>query len=142
MSKSKILSTVMADLFPNSGKVISEKLSTDEHAGFSADVQELNDRLEAQATANEQIVADLAASATQVTDLTGKLEAANTLAEGTAQKLTVVTSERDTYKAHYDAATKVGAIKAKEDEGSRGSVEMASYNASAVEVFNQAHGTK
>lgn len=134
------LTTIMAAFFPKSEKVISEKLSTTEHASFSADVQELNDRISAQTAANELVVADLAASAIQVTELTASLAAATALAEGRAAELTTITAERDTYKAHYDAAVKLGTKQGKEDEGSRSTAELASYNANAIAVFNQVHG--
>lgn len=140
MSKSKILSTIMAGLFPNSEKAISEKLSTEEHASFSDDVNELNTRLEAQTAANELVTADLTAANSKVAELTGQLATVTALAESRAAEITTITAQRDTFKAHYDTAAKQGSKSAKEDENSRGTVELSSYNAHAQEVFAKAHG--
>jgi peptidoglycan hydrolase CwlO-like protein len=133
MSKAKTLSAIIAGLFTNSDKAISEKLSSEEYASFSQEASDLNTKLEAQVTLNEQLTA-------QVSDLTTKLEAANTLAESRAAEITTVTNERNTFKTHYDKAAAQGTGTADRDENSHGKVETSSYNANALEVYHKAHG--
>ena len=62
MGKMKQLAAVISDLFPKSDKAVSEKLSTEEFNEFSAEVTELNERLEAQVEGNKKVVADLNAT--------------------------------------------------------------------------------
>lgn len=133
MSKAKTLSAIIAGLFTNSDKAISEKLTSEEYASFSQDASDLNTKLEAQVTLNEQLTA-------QVTDLTTQLAAANTLADSRAKEITTITAERDTFKAHYDKAAAQGTGTADRDENSHGKVETTSYNANALEIFNKVHG--
>jgi len=115
-------------------------LTSEEYASFSEDASELNTRLDSQASANELVVADLATANAQVAELTTQLATATALAESRATELTIITAERDVFKGHYDKAAAKGTSTADRDENSHGKVEVASYNANALEVFHKAHG--
>lgn len=55
----KTLAAVVAALFPTSEKAISEKLTQEEFDAFAGEAQEAQDRLDAQATGNAAMNADL-----------------------------------------------------------------------------------
>lgn len=77
MSKTLIsVATMIATLFAQSQKAISEKLSSDEFATFSAEVKETHDRLEAQQQGNEQIKADLEAEKAKASTAESQRDAA------------------------------------------------------------------
>lgn len=140
MGKIKQLAAVIADLFPSSEQVVSEKLSAEEFTSFGADVAELNERLEAQAEGNAKVVADLAASTLELTEMAGKLEAAEKLVAAGVTELGAVSFERDKYKAHYEKAAAAGTIEGEADANSKGATrKLAGYNEQAVEAFNKAH---
>tara|TARA_R110002124_G_scaffold122630_1_gene281188 strand:- start:123 stop:548 length:426 start_codon:yes stop_codon:yes gene_type:complete len=139
MSKSNILSTILANLFVNSDKVISEKLTAEEHSAFALEVQEINDRLDAQTEANQLVVANLEAANAQIKTLTSSLNAAESQLASTTSNLTAVTTERDKYKAHHDKISKTGDENPDEDENSRKSTKTASYNTNAVETWHKAN---
>ena len=139
MSKPITLSTILANLFPGSQKVISEKLTTEEHIGFSAEVQELNDRIDAQTQANELLVADLATANATIAGLQANLATANTNLQAANANLTAITGERDRYKAHYDKIGDKGNQNPGEDENSRKPSGKAGYNQHALDVWHKAN---
>lgn len=55
----KTIAAIVAALFPNSEKAISEKLTQEEFNAFAGDAQEVENRLEAQATGNQAVADDL-----------------------------------------------------------------------------------
>jgi len=129
---------VLSSLFGKSHKAISEKLSTEEFNEFTQEATELSTRLEDQKTENELAVGDLATANASiatlnasVSTLTASLATANT-------QLTAVTTERNTYKAHYDQSANKGDKEGGEDENSRKS-ELADYNQNALDVWHKAH---
>jgi septal ring factor EnvC (AmiA/AmiB activator) len=79
------VAAILAALFPNSEKAISEKLTQEEFNAFAADAQEAQTRLDAQATGNEALNGDLTAAKADA----AKAEAA----------LTAMQAERDTAQA-------------------------------------------
>jgi len=139
MSKPKTLSAILSALFPKSEKVISEKLSTQEHETFAADASELQERLDAQTTANELVTADLTKATARVTELEGSLAAAEGQVATLTASLTAMTTERDTYKAHHEKAVQKGDKDADQDHNSRGSSGKASYNENAMNVWQKAN---
>ncbi len=143
MGKMKQLAAVITDLFPKSDKAVSEKLSTEEFNEFSAEVTELNKRLEAQVEGNKKVVADLNAKIAELSEVKGKLEAAEQLVAGSKAKLATVIGERDKYKAHYEKAAEAGMTEGEADSNSQGATKkLSGYNAQAVELFNKVHGGK
>jgi septal ring factor EnvC (AmiA/AmiB activator) len=85
----KTVAAVLAALFPNSEKAISEKLTQEEFDAFAADAQETQNRLDAQEQGNTAITADLAT--------------ANASLEQTQATLTQ--AQADLTKANADLAT-------------------------------------
>lgn len=140
MSTTKIVSTVIAGLFPKSEKAVSEKLSTEEHNDFAADVTALHDQIENLTITSDLAVSDLATANATIATLTTEKQGAEAKVTSISTQLATVTAERDTFKAHYDAAAKLGTGTGKEDENSRQKVETSSYNANALEIFNKTHG--
>lgn len=142
MSKPVTLAAIIAGLFGRSEKAISEKLSTEEHQEFAADVNELNEKLQTQTAEATRLATELEAANTQITTL----EASVTEKEGQITtlnaSLTAVTNERNTYKAHYDETSGKGGKEGSEDANSRGKSEMASYNQHAMDYFNRNRATK
>lgn len=129
----------MAALFPTSNQSLSENLSTEEYNALTSEVTELNARLDAQATGNLALAADLATATASVTELTAKLTASEQKATDLAGQVTSLTSDRDKYKAHYDKAASAGKVEGNADANSLNS-EKASYNQHAIEVFHETHG--
>jgi chromosome segregation ATPase len=139
MSKPITLSSIMSALFPGSDKVISEKLSTDEHAAFGAEVQELNDKITAHeatiaTTAAELVTAGeaLTTATASVATLTAQLATAN-------GQITTLTTERDKYKAHHDKISSKGDSNPDTDENSKGKNMEAGYNQHALNVWQKAN---
>ena len=139
MSKPITLSSIIAAIFPGSDKVISEKLTADEHASFAAEVGTLNEQLEASTLANTTLSADLLARTTElatasatITTLEASLATANTT-------LSTVTAERDKYKAHHDKISSLGNQNPNEDENSRHKNLQAGHNQNAIDVWNKAN---
>lgn len=138
MSKHLTLVAFVASLFSRSEKAISEKLSTEEHNEFMADITDLNEKLEASTTENTRIAGELEAAAGNVTRLETELATANTQIATLNTNLTAMTTERDKYKAHYDASAKKG-DKEGDDQNSRGASGKAGYNDHAMAVWQKAH---
>lgn len=142
MSKATILSTIMSNLFPKSEKAISEKLTSEEHTEFSADVNVLNAKLEEAESANVMLKADLDTANATIGNLQNDLTASGGNVISLNEQLSEMTAQRDTFKAHYDLTAQKGSAKADEDENSRGTLEMSSYNENAISVFKNTHGIK
>lgn len=132
MSAMKTLSIFLAGFFPKSEKVISEKLTTEEHASFLLDANEMSKSFDGQTS-------QLVAANNTISELNAQLEASALEATTKATQLASVMQERDTYKAHYDAALKVGAATAGEDLNSQDTEASTDYNAYAVSVWHQTH---
>lgn len=91
------VANIVAALFPKSQKQISEKLATEEFNQFSADAQEIQERLDSQAESNGTLSADLTDTKTKlgtaearITELEGQLttaQSAQTTAEQNATDL-------------------------------------------------------
>lgn len=81
----KTLSAVVTALFPNSVQPIAEKLNTEEFNAFAGDADELHNRLSAQQTGNEQVVADLATARARVVELEAQTTAGAAATERVVQ---------------------------------------------------------
>lgn len=132
----------MGALFGRSEKAISEKLSTEEHQEFAADVTELNDKLETQTAEATRLAGELEAANTQISTLQASLTAKEAEITTLNASLATVSAERDTYKGHYDEAAAKGGKEGSEDANSRGKSGLASYNEHALEVFNRSRANK
>jgi len=91
----KTVSAILAALFGNSEKAVSEKLTQDEFNAFAADAQEVQNRLDAQAEGNAAMNADL----TQA-----KADADKAETELATTKAALATTEADLAKANERAA--------------------------------------
>ncbi|MCE7061261.1 hypothetical protein [Dyadobacter sp. CY343] len=138
MSKQTTVAALIAGFFGRSEKAISEKLSTEEHNEFSADVSELNEKLETANTENARISTELATAATRITELEASLSTASVEVTTMTASLATVTTERDKYKGHYDEAAKKGEQNAGQDANSRGASGKAVYNENAIAVWQKA----
>jgi chromosome segregation ATPase len=139
MSKQTTLSSIIGNLFGRSEKAISEKLSTEEHEGFAADVTELNSKLEAKIADNQTINASLITANETIASLQGQLTDSQTQVATLNSSLASVTSDRDKYKGHYDEASKKGDKDADQDHNSRGASGKTSYNENAMAVWQKSH---
>ncbi|WP_254561786.1 hypothetical protein [Dyadobacter diqingensis] len=133
------LSTIFAKFFPGSEQAISQSLSVADHATFAAEVNTLNEQLEATTLANATLSADLvtrtselATATASITTLEAKLATANA-------SLLAVTAERDKYKAHHTKASSTGDQNPDEDANSRQATSMAGYNQNAMDVWKKAN---
>lgn len=116
MSKpTKTLAAVVAALFPASEKAISEKLAQEEFDAFAGEAQEAQDRLDAQATGNAAMNADLTA-ANAAADLAEIRATAAEAALATAQgelatanaTIATLTPKATAYDAHKAALAGAG----------------------------------
>lgn len=116
MSKpTKTLAAVVAALFPASEKAISEKLAQEEFDAFAGEAQEAQDRLDAQATGNAAMNADLTA-ANAAADLAETRATAAEAALATAQgqlatanaTIATLTPKATAYDAHKAALAGAG----------------------------------
>lgn len=139
MSKITILAAFMSTFFGRSEKVISEKLSTEEHNQFTEDMSELSEKFEAATTENTRITGELAVAAARITELEGSLTGANDQVTSLTASLQSVTSDRDKYKAHYDEVADKGDKDADQDQNSRGTSGKSSYNENAMSVWQKAN---
>ncbi|MVM37273.1 hypothetical protein GO730_05860 [Spirosoma sp. HMF3257] len=139
------VATFMASFFGKSEKVISEKLSTDEHNDFTSEVLGLNQKLEelqGEKTTLEnslKVQQDLVTEkATKITELEGKitgLESQVTTLQG--QKVAAET-EGGKYKAWFEKQAGAGAQLPEADaSNAEGAPELSSYNANALAVFRR-----
>ncbi|MVM36505.1 hypothetical protein GO730_00595 [Spirosoma sp. HMF3257] len=112
------VATILATLFGNSHKALSEKLSTEEFNAFSAEAQELQDRLDAQEAGNLAVTGDLtkanadlaiaqAALTTAQTEL-GTTKTALTTANSTIATLTPKATAWDAHKAALNGSNLSG----------------------------------
>jgi chromosome segregation ATPase len=139
MSKPTTLSSIIGSLFGRSEKAISEKLSTEEHEGFAADVNELNSKLEAQIADNETINASLITANETIAGLQGQLTESQTQITSLNASLTSMTANHDKYKAHYDLTAGKGDNEAGIDHNSRGASAKTGYNENAMAVWQKAN---
>lgn len=142
MSKPVTLTAIIAGFFGRSEKAISERLSTEEHQQFAADVTDLNAKLETQTAEATRLAGELATANAQITTLQASVTEKDGQITTLNASLTAVTAERNTYKAHYDEAAGKGGKEGSEDANSRGKSDMASYNQHALDYFNRNRGTK
>ena len=116
--KKTTLGSVIAALFPNSEKAVSEKLDQSEFDAFAAEAEETQKRLDAQTAGNEAVAADLAAANAKTTALEATVATASTdLATAqaslrTAQEANVGLKAKadqwDAYKASLTGASLTG----------------------------------
>lgn len=140
MSKPRTLASVIAGFFGRSEKAISEKLSSEEHAEFAADVTDIDQNIEAQATENSRLTAELETATTQVTTLEASIAEKDGQIATLSAQLATVTGERDTYKAHYEKAADKGDKNPDQDHNSRNKgVAKSSYNENALSVWHKTH---
>jgi septal ring factor EnvC (AmiA/AmiB activator) len=110
MSLQKLtLAAAIAALFPTSEKAISEKLTQEEFNAFSGEAQEVQNRLDAQATGNQAVADDLVKANATLKETQDKLTAAEsardqaqgdlTKANATVTELTPKASAWDAHKA-------------------------------------------
>ncbi|PMD97394.1 hypothetical protein BWI97_07125 [Siphonobacter sp. BAB-5405] len=113
MSKqTKPITQVMSDLFPNSAKVLSEQLSTEQFNSFTTDASEAAARIEALQDGNKQMKADLEAAVTRATtaeaslkDLQGKHSTLEAEANGLKETNGKLQGWYDNHKAAIDSST-------------------------------------
>lgn len=118
MSLQKLtLAAALAALFPTSEKAISEKLTQEEFNAFSGEAQEVQNRLDAQASGNQAVADDLVKANTALTEAQDKLkaaEAARDQAQGDLTKanttITELTPKADAWDAHKKALNASGVI--------------------------------
>lgn len=111
MSQTKLtLAAILSALFPTSEKAISEKLTQEEFNAFSGEAQEVQNRLDAQATGNQAVADDLVkvnATLKETQDKLTAAEAARDKAQGeltTANStITELTPKADAWDAHKKA---------------------------------------
>lgn len=134
----------MATYFGKSEKVISEKLSTEEHNNFTADAQKLQEQitsLESDKTTLEGKVTALEGEKTTLasdkTTLEGKVTALEGDKTALAGKLTAAETDRDKYKGWFDKQKGAGNELPEADETSKGGAEMTDYNANALAIFRK-----
>lgn len=70
------VAAILTALFSNSEKAISEKLTQEEFNAFAADAQEVQTRLDAQATGNQAVADDLTTAQAALATAQGKLATA------------------------------------------------------------------
>lgn len=138
MTTPNAIAAIMGSFFPKTEKVISESLSTEQHASFTAEVTELNDRISAQATANGLVVADLATANTTIAQLNATISTLQASETGLNAQIASLTTERNLYKEQHEKAASQGNRDPNEDESSRQSSKVASYNAHALAEFQKA----
>jgi septal ring factor EnvC (AmiA/AmiB activator) len=100
------LAAALAALFPISGKAISEKLTQEEFNSFGTEVQEAQDRLDAQAQGNEAVAADLKAAETRQNELQAELTTASnnlTKAQGDLTNAQTLISQLEPKAGQWDA---------------------------------------
>jgi septal ring factor EnvC (AmiA/AmiB activator) len=110
----KTVAAILTALFSNSEKAISEKLTQEEFNAFATEAEEVQNRLEAQATGNQAVADELttanAALATAQAALTtaqtdrDTANAALATANGTITTLTPKAAQWDAYKASLTGA--------------------------------------
>ena len=115
LKPTKTLAAALAALFPNSEKAVSEKLTQEEFDAFAGEAQEVQNRLDAQASGNAAMNADLtaakaAADAAENALATAQsaLATANTelaTAQETATGLKAKADQWDAYKASLTGVT-------------------------------------
>lgn len=139
----------MATHFGKSEKVISEKLSTEEHNEFTAETQKLQEQvtsLENDKTSLTEKVTGLEGErdtlATEKTTLEGKVTALESDKTEIQGKLTTAEADRDKYKGWYDKQTKNGTQLPEGDATNKESGSMTDYNADAMAVFRKYNPAK
>lgn len=143
----------MASFFGKSEKVISEKLTTDEHNQFTSEALELQNKITSLENEKTTLESDKTTLATEKATLEGEkatleasvntLKSEKTTLEGDKTKLqnslTSTEGERDKYKAWFEKQAGVGAQLPEGDATSKGEQNLTSYNQHALEVFRKAN---
>jgi chromosome segregation ATPase len=139
----------MATHFGKSEKVISEKLSTEEHNEFTAETQKLQEQvtsLETDKTTLEGKVTALEGErdtlATDKTTLEGKVTALEGDKTTLQNSLKETETDRDKYKGWYDKQTKNGTQLPDGDATNKEGGSMTDYNADAMAVFRKYNPAK
>jgi septal ring factor EnvC (AmiA/AmiB activator) len=99
----KTVAAVLAALFPNSEKAISEKLTQEEFDAFAADAQETQNRLDAQEQGNTAITADLATANASLEQAQADLTKANADLATANTTVTELTPKATAWDAHQAA---------------------------------------
>lgn len=137
MSKTTLLAGIFASLLPKSEKTLSEKLTTEELTVLGQEAADIDAKLKDSSAAD--LAAELATAKNQITELEGKVSTAAENKKKLEAQVAELATERDTYKKQHEKAAEVGKVTAKEDENSRDTPQVASYNAAALEAFNKAN---
>lgn len=140
MSKTTLLAGIFASLLPKSEKTLSEKLTAEELNVLGQEAADIDAKLKGTSAAD--LAAELATAKNQITELEGKLSAASEKEKQLNTQVADLTKERNTYKEQHEKAAEAGKGKAKEDENSRDTPKVASYNAHAQEVFAKINSAK
>jgi len=143
----------MASFFGKSEKVISEKLTTDEHNQFTSDVKGLQEKITGLENKVTGLEGEKTTLATEKATLEGEkatLEASVNTLKGEKTKLegdkttlqnslTSTEGERDKYKAWFEKQAGVGAQLPEGDATSKGEQNLTSYNQHALDVYRKAN---
>lgn len=140
MSKTTLLAGIFASLLPKSEKTLSEKLTAEELNVLGQEAADIDAKLKGTSAAD--LASELTTAKSQITELEGKLSDASAKETNLNTQITELTKERNTYKEQHEKAAEAGKGKAKEDENSRDTPKLASYNAHALEAFNRANPKK
>ena len=97
------LAAALAALFPTSSKVISEKLSQEEFNAFGTEVQEAQDRIDAQTEGNQAVAADLTEARTKLTEKETRLQEANSDIQALRSQMSQLQTKADQWDAHKKA---------------------------------------
>ncbi|QMW04085.1 hypothetical protein [Spirosoma foliorum] len=140
------VATFMASFFGKSEKVISEKLSTDEHNDFTSEVLGLTQKLEEIQGEKTTLEGKVTGLESQITEKAGKiteLEGKVTGLEGKVTELegqkTAAETEGGKYKAWFEKQAGIGAQLPEADASNAdGAQALTSYNATALETYRRA----
>lgn len=136
------LAAVLSALFPTSEKAISEKLTQEEFNAFSGEAQEVQNRLDAQATGNQAVADDLVKVNATLKETQDKLTAAEAARDKAQGELTTanstiaeLTPKADAWDLHKKALNASGVI----DDANGGKKKA---TASTLSEKEQAHQTE
>lgn len=135
------MAAILSALFPTSEKAVSEKLTQEEFNAFSADAQEVQNRLDAQATGNQAVADDLVKVNATLKETQDKLTAAEaarnkaqgelTTANSTIAELTPKATAWDAHKKALNASSVI------DDANGGGKTKATASNLSEKEQAHQ-----
>lgn len=131
------LAAFMATHFGKSEKVISEKLSTEEHNEFTADAQKLQDQVTSLENDKTTLQGERDTLATEKTALEGKVTALEGDKTTLQNSLKETETDRDKYKGWYDKQKGKGTQLPEDDASNKESGSMTDYNADALAMFRK-----